>query len=82
LARAALAGTRPVIAPLFSPRSAQLFAAIDGALTAPALHLVAISPACAAALPPPLSATIAETPDSGGMLRALLAVMSHPSLAG
>ncbi len=79
---AALAGTRPVFAPLFSPRAARLFAQVPGALTAPALHLVAISPACAAALPTPLDATIAETPDSGGILRALQAVMSHPTLAG
>lgn len=80
--QAALAGSRPVIAPLFSPRSAQLFAALPGALTAPALHLVAISPACAAALPAPLAAIVADTPDSGGMLRAIRAAMPHPALAG
>ena len=79
---AALSGARPVVVPLFSPRSARLFAALPGVLTAPALHLVAISDACAAALPAPLRASIAKTPDSGGMLRALGAVMSHPSLAG
>lgn len=72
--------SRPVLAPLFSPRAARLFAAQVGA---PAdLTCIAISPACAAALPPGWRVVVADSPDSGGMLRALAAVMSHGTGAG
>jgi uroporphyrinogen-III synthase len=68
-ARAALAGTAPVIVPLFSPRSARLFADAAQEATAP-LHLAAIS--VAAALPIPAAArVIAATPDGPGMSAAI-----------
>lgn len=70
-ARAALDGAGPVIVPLFSPRTAELFAA-----TAPhraALWLAALSPAVAAAVAdlPAARRVTATTPDAAGMLAAL-----------
>jgi uroporphyrinogen-III synthase len=70
---AALAST-PLVVPLFSPRSAALFA--DAArrttqgLDPRALHLVALSPAVRDALPPTWQAStaIAERPDATAML--------------
>lgn len=70
-----------VIAPLFSPRAARLFTAQWGPDT-PLPRLVAISPACAAALPAPGATRIAATPDAGGMLRALAQTMSQRDRAG
>ncbi|HPD91536.1 MAG TPA: uroporphyrinogen-III synthase [Pararhodobacter sp.] len=79
----ALAGQR-VFAPLFSPRAAARLAAQSGVPDLAGLIPVAISAACAAALPGPLAARarIADTPDSGGMLRALAEAMSHPGTVG
>lgn len=70
-ARGLLAGDAPVIVPLFSPRSARLFAAQAG--QARALWLAALSPAVAGALGdlPRLGLEIAETPDARSMLLAV-----------
>ncbi|MCB1360392.1 MAG: uroporphyrinogen-III synthase [Rhodobacteraceae bacterium] len=79
----ALTGQR-VFAPLFSPRAAQRLAAQSGIMDVTGLTPVAISAACAAALPPALAerTLIAGTPDAGGMLRALAEAMSHPGTVG
>jgi uroporphyrinogen-III synthase len=72
-ARAALAGAAPVLAPLFSPRSAALFsdAVADGA-RAPLL-VAALSPAVAAAWAGPAHARleVAERPDAEALLAAM-----------
>ncbi|WP_127901309.1 uroporphyrinogen-III synthase [Solirhodobacter olei] len=68
-ALAALAGQTPVIAPVFSPRSARLFRAAFPAPDAP-LRLVALSPAVAEALGPG-PVRVAARPDAGAMLDAL-----------
>jgi uroporphyrinogen-III synthase len=68
-ARAALDGTAPVIVPLFSPRSAQLFAEAATGVRAP-LHLAAISAAVTAPIPA-VSRVIAATPDGPGMSTAI-----------
>lgn len=72
-ARAALAGSAPVVAPLFSPRTARLFAgelgaagSVRGPLTA-----VCLSPAVADALPAKVARTVAARPDGAAMLDAL-----------
>ncbi|MFC2970020.1 uroporphyrinogen-III synthase [Acidimangrovimonas pyrenivorans] len=68
-ARAALAGTAPVYAPLFSPRTARLL--VDAAAEARApLHVIAMSAAVAAAAQALGKASIstAERPDAGAML--------------
>lgn len=78
-ALAALAGAEPVIASLFSPRAARLFSALPGAGRA---RIVAISPACAAALPGGFTARLANSPDAGGMLRALAEEMSQAPRTG
>lgn len=74
---AALAHPGPIIVPLFSPRSAALFAGLagDGADVIP----VALSAAVRAALPADLArrAHVAETPDAAAMIRAVAAVMSR-----
>jgi uroporphyrinogen-III synthase len=70
-AQGLLAGDAPLIVPLFSPRSAVLFAAqAQGAKT---LWLAALSPAVAAALGdlPRLGLEIAEKPEAGPMLLAV-----------
>ncbi len=70
-AKAALSGDAPVIVPLFSPRSAQLFLnQTEG--TAP-IWAVAISLAAAEQLNDPRIARliIAETPDADGILKAM-----------
>lgn len=78
-ARTALA-TRNVFAPLFSPRAARLFRA---QIEAPRdLVCVAISPACAAQLPPDWKVQVADRPDAGGMLRALAVAMSQRAPTG
>jgi uroporphyrinogen-III synthase len=72
---AALAHEGPILAPLFSPRSAKLFArAVGDAPVTP----VAMSPAVRAALPEGLAAraVTAERPDAPAMLRALAALIS------
>lgn len=71
---------RRVIAPLFSPRAARLFGA--DLPEAGALTCVAISPACAAALSPQVTVAVADSPDHGGMLRALAGVMSQSAPSG
>ena len=68
-ARAALAGVRPVMAPVFSPRSAALLADAAAAATAP-LHPVAISPAAARewrARRPQDPIRVADRPDADAM---------------
>lgn len=67
-ARAVLNGTRPVIAPVYSPRTAALLAA-EGPCTAP-IRLVAISPAAAAPCADlaPAETLIAEAPNGAAML--------------
>jgi len=73
---AALAHDGPVIAPLFSPRSARIFAETAGG--APGVCPVALSPAVRDALPQDLAAraTIADSPDAPAMIRAMGALIS------
>lgn len=68
-----------IIAPLFSPRAAAHFVAQLAAARPPGLRPVAISDACAARLPEDLRriARVARTPDSDGMLRAIMLAMSQ-----
>ncbi|MCB1407868.1 MAG: uroporphyrinogen-III synthase [Rhodobacteraceae bacterium] len=68
-----------VVAPLFSPRAADRFAQHLGATRPQGLRLVAISDNCAARLPEDLrhGTIIALTPDSDGMVRAILLAMSQ-----
>lgn len=71
-ARVLLAGVTPILLPLFSPRSAALMG--EAILTARApLHIAAMSPAVAAALPVQAQAGVAMAPhpDARGMLQAL-----------
>ncbi|MFC3568354.1 uroporphyrinogen-III synthase [Paracoccus simplex] len=70
-AQAVLAGTAPVILPLFSPRSARLLAGQAGGARAP-LWLVPISAAARAAWQNPADrVVIAPAPDAEGMICAL-----------
>jgi uroporphyrinogen-III synthase len=70
-ALALLAGSAPVVVPLFSPRSAALFSTVAAASAAP-LWIVAISEAAHAGLGniAPARAIVARTPDGEGMLSA------------
>lgn len=74
-ARACLQAPGTVFLPVFSPRSAAIFAQEWRAIAAPQaqLHAVAISPAAASGLEsvPTTSVHIADTPDQPGMLAAL-----------
>lgn len=74
-ARAAFAqSARPVLVPVFSPRSGRLLVAeLDGGRLAAPLWLAAISAAAARAMEPlaPARVEIAETPDGPGMLKAV-----------
>lgn len=78
-ARALLQGRAPVIAPLFSPRTAQLFqaelvrVAAQSPLGLAPLWLAALSPAVAVAFAPGQAArlAVAARPDTGAMLDAL-----------
>jgi uroporphyrinogen-III synthase len=75
---AALGHSGPIIVPLFSPRSATLFAAAaKGADVIP----VALSPAVRAALPRELAekAGVADSPDAPAMIRAVAAMISRHS---
>lgn len=74
---AALAHPGRVIVPLFSPRSAALFAEAAGAAAGRA-EIVALSRAVAEALPdgPAGRARIADSPDAPAMIRALAALIS------
>lgn len=84
-ARAALAGSRPVIVPLFSPRSAAILAQAAGRATAP-LWLVPISAAASKAWeggagPRPARLSTAATPDATGIATAIAALLqgnNHP----
>jgi uroporphyrinogen-III synthase len=76
-ARALLLGGAPVIAPVFSPRTARLLAEAAQGATAP-LHLVAISDAAAQAwrefgAEPGLALRIARRPDADAMVEATMA---------
>lgn len=77
-ARRALDGARPVILPVFSPRTARIIAE-QGPFTAP-LQVVALSAAVAAALRPlsPDRLEIAQSPDAAGMLDAMGGILRHP----
>lgn len=79
-AAALLAGAGPVLAPLFSPRSAALFAAAAGAARAP-LWLAAISRAAAdeAAALAPARLAIAPEPSAEGMMAAVAALIAAPA---
>ncbi|WP_158965016.1 uroporphyrinogen-III synthase [Chachezhania sediminis] len=70
-AMAVLNGMQPVLVPLFSPRTAQLFIQ-SGAMQAP-LHIVALSRAVADVTRRlfPRSVTIAERPDADAMRQAI-----------
>ena len=74
---AAMAHRGPVIAPLFSPRSAALFAQALGSQT-PDLTPVALSAAVRDALPEPLAAkaVVAAAPDAPAMISAIAALIS------
>lgn len=76
--QAALDHPGPIIVPLFSPRSAALFAQAAGAAPVTA---VALSEAVRAALPADLAAraVVADHPDGPAMIRAVAAVISHHS---
>ena len=71
-ARVALAGDQPVILPLFSPRTAQLFCQDADQIKAP-LRIVVISDAVGKVVSNLDSAeiTVATTPDAAAMLRAI-----------
>lgn len=74
-ALALLAGNAPVVAPLFSPRTAAIFARAAAGVRAP-LYLAAISPAAAAELTglPARMRITADAPDGPAMLRAAAAL--------
>jgi uroporphyrinogen-III synthase len=76
-----LRGTAPVILPLFSPRSARLFA--SGAEPKAPLRIVAMSPAVADALPPllPDRLVIAQAPTAQAMVAAVMEWLIPPSSA-
>lgn len=78
-ARALLAQDQPVLVPLFSPRSAQVFCAAAQGLKAP-LWLAALSDNVAAALTLPVQRSItAHRPNSAAMLDAIGALIEKPS---
>ena len=66
-AEAALAGTAPLLVPLYSPRAAARLAVLARNAAAP-LHVVAMSPAVARAARPLGPARVAERPDADAML--------------
>jgi len=71
----------PVILPLFSPRSAGLVAeAVNGAKVRATLHVIAMSPAVAEAVPSGFAQDVqlADSPDAQAMIRALVAAIPHP----
>jgi uroporphyrinogen-III synthase len=76
----ALAHPGPIIVPLFSPRSAALFAEVAGSAD---VIPVALSAAVRAALPADLAARArqATSPDAAAMIHAVAAVMSGHSAA-
>lgn len=76
-AESLLAGTAPVIVPLFSPRSAALF--FEAAPPGAPLHVAAISRNAAARVPPGRAEAlvIARAPDAEAMLTAIEALASQ-----
>lgn len=66
---------RQVIAPLFSPRAAELLAGRIAGLRD--VTAVAISLACAARLPQDMRVLVSATPDTGGILSILVDVLSQ-----
>jgi uroporphyrinogen-III synthase len=81
-ARALLAAPGDVLAPLFSPRTAALFAA-EARGSAARLHLAAISAAAAGPLAPlrPAALTVAPTPDAAGLVAAMRRLIAADPLA-
>ncbi|MDB2407320.1 uroporphyrinogen-III synthase [Jannaschia sp.] len=77
-ARAAL--DHPTLVPLFSPRSAALFAAACPAHAWPHLQLLSLSPAVAAVLP--VASEIADMPDGAAMERLLRNALSLSAVEG
>ncbi|NUB45308.1 uroporphyrinogen-III synthase [Fertoebacter nigrum] len=78
-AMALLHGPAPVVVPLFSPRTAALFAAAAGTITPLApLWVVAFSPAVADAVPQQLSTRlrISAAPDAAAMAEAVAALIA------
>lgn len=77
-AHSLLSGHDPVLVPLFSPRTAQLFA--EQAPTGAPLWIVAISAAAAKAVAglSPARLTIAERPDAASMLAAVETMLIAP----
>jgi uroporphyrinogen-III synthase len=73
-ARAVLSGPDPVTVAVFSPRSARIFVAQAGVVTAP-VQAVAISPAAAAALDGLYPVRVAASPDAAAMLAAVVEAM-------
>lgn len=79
-----LHGHDPVLVPLFSPRTALLFAGAANQATAPLL-IAALSPAVGQSCPPGAYIRIAARPDAGAMLDAIgqmldeWAITRHPS---
>lgn len=81
-ARALLAGHVPLLVPLFSPRSAALFAAAATGAGAP-LHIFAFSPAVAAALTglEMASLDVAARPEAGVLIDAMAQRIAADGLA-
>ena len=79
-ARALLAAGRPLIVPLFSPRSARLFLQEAGSFAGP-VWFAALSPAVAAELAPH-ALEIAERPDASAMLVAVQRLIASACTAG
>ncbi len=82
-ARDALMGANPVVVAVFSPRSARLFVAQAGHVTAP-VQGVAVSAAAAEPLAAlmPGQVVVADTPDAPGMLAALGRLLGKDGGAG
>ncbi|MGL5011783.1 MAG: uroporphyrinogen-III synthase [Paracoccaceae bacterium] len=76
-----LAGPKPVVLPLFSPRSAMLFGAASRP-TAP-LHIIALSEAVATAIAHDLQdrVMIAKSPNGPAMIDAILHLLREPPFA-
>jgi uroporphyrinogen-III synthase len=83
-AQTALQGEAPVIVPLFSPRTGQLFVAEAQRIGVLApLHLAALSPAVAEALAPlpKASLTVADRPDAPAMIAAIRLLLGNLRLS-
>ncbi|MDJ0627853.1 MAG: uroporphyrinogen-III synthase [Rhodobacter sp.] len=79
-ARALLDGTAPVVAPLFSPRSAALLGEAARGAAAP-LRLAVLSPAVADAWtgPEPEILMVAQRPDASALMRTLASIYTRKS---